>query len=106
MKKRYHVLSIFALAATLSITSAVAGITVIPGANAPRPNGPSAFALHGRPDMPPPLYEASLQTRHPDQALSKLIANAPQGADKNYEVRVMIRELPPEPEPTAPTGDK
>lgn len=53
-------------------------------------------------DMPPPppippLYEASMQTNQPAQALGKLIANIPQAADKNYEVRVMVRELPPQP---------
>lgn len=57
-------------------------------------------ALRG--DMPPPppvppLYEASMQTNQPAQALGKLVANIPQTADKNYEVRVMVRELPPQP---------
>ncbi|QZN94727.1 hypothetical protein [Symbiopectobacterium purcellii] len=45
----------------------------------------------------PPLYEASMQTHQPTEALGKLIANAPQAENKNYEVRVMIRELPAPP---------
>lgn len=69
----------------------------------PRQPAPIAQFPHGGPGLPPPapLYEASLQTHHPDEALNRLIANAPKGADKNYEVRVMVRELPPEP-PMAP----
>lgn len=70
----------------------------------PRQPAPLAQFPHAGPGLPPPpapLYEASLQTRHPDEALNKLVANAPKGADKNYEVRVMVRELPPEP-PIAP----
>ncbi|MGL9750743.1 MAG: hypothetical protein ACR5LC_04320 [Symbiopectobacterium sp.] len=35
-----------------------------------------------------------MQTHQPAEALGKLIANAPQAENKNYEVRVMIRELP------------
>ncbi|QTF07426.1 hypothetical protein HC231_05440 [Brenneria izadpanahii] len=60
---------------------------------------PMAQFPHGGPGFPPPapLYEASLQTHNPDEALNKLIANAPRGEGKNYEVKVMVRELPPAP---------
>lgn len=68
----------------------------------PLPMGPPPFAKGELPPPPaPPLYEASMQTHQPTQALGKLIANAPQAENKNYEVRVMIRELPA---PPAQTG--
>lgn len=67
----------------------------------PRPLPVSAppFAKGELPPPPPvpPLYEASMQTHQPTEALGKLIANAPQAENKNYEVRVLIRELPAPP---------
>ncbi|KAA8995482.1 hypothetical protein FJU30_24150 [Affinibrenneria salicis] len=72
--------------------------------NAPReqhlpqlPGGPFAHGPGIFLPPPPPLYEASLQTQQPDEALNKLVANAPKGNGKNYEVKVMVRELPPAP---------
>lgn len=63
-----------------------------------QPMGAPPFAKGELPPPPaPPLYEASMQTHQPEEALSKLIANAPQAENKNYEVRVMIRELPTPP---------
>ncbi len=71
------------------------------------PLGAHAFTKGDMPLPPPsaPLYEASMQTNQPAQALGKLIANVPQTADKNYEVRVMVRELPPKP-PLPEKGEK
>lgn len=94
------VLSTLLLLGVSTMTQAAPEITPPPFGEHP--------ALKG--DMPlpppnPPLYEASMQTNQPAQALGKLIANIPQAADKNYEVRVMVRELPPHPpmpEKTAP----
>ncbi|MCL2896233.1 hypothetical protein [Brenneria tiliae] len=70
----------------------------------PQQPAPVAHFPHDGPGFPPPpapLYEASLQTRNPDEALNKLVANAPKGEGKNYEVRVSVRELPSAP-PAAP----
>lgn len=64
----------------------------------PPPMGAHPFAKGEIPPPPaPPLYEASMQTHQPAEALGKLIANAPQAENKNYEVKVMIRELPVSP---------
>ena len=81
-------------------TAAPEGDTLPPLGAHPFPKG----------DMPlpppiPPLYEASMQTNQPAQALGKLVANVPQTADKNYEVRVMVRELLPKP-PLPEKGEK
>lgn len=76
-----------------------------PDTSLPPPMGAHPFAKGEIPPLPaPPLYEASMQTHQPTEALNKLIANAPQTENKNYEVRVMIRELPalpPEMRPSA-----
>ncbi len=65
----------------------------------PLPIGAPHFAKGelSPPPPVPPLYEASMQTHQPAEALGKLIANAPQAENKNYEVKVMIRELPAPP---------
>ncbi|MCW2488722.1 hypothetical protein J5069_22740 [Candidatus Symbiopectobacterium sp. NZEC127] len=64
----------------------------------PQPMDAPPFAKGELPPPPtPPLYQASMQTHQPAEALNKLIANAPQAENKNYEVRVMIRELPAPP---------
>lgn len=70
-----------------------------PDSPRPLPVGAPPFAKGELPPPPPapPLYEASMQTHQPTEALGKLIANAPQAENKNYEVRVMIRELPAPP---------
>ncbi|MCG8710662.1 hypothetical protein JHU04_003961 [Brenneria sp. 4F2] len=117
MKKLTTLSGIAALMFVLSAASAAtwaapndaakpdAGVPDIP--LQPRQPMPMAQFPHAGPGFPPPppLYEATLQTRTPEEALNKLVANAPKGTDKNYEVRVMVRELPPappiEPEQTA-----
>ncbi|MEC5318984.1 hypothetical protein VSX61_08550 [Brenneria populi subsp. brevivirga] len=93
-------------ALTLALSAAV---WAAPDAARPEGAGPDSLKLrqpvpmaqfpHAGPGFPPPipLYEASIQTRNPSEALNKLVANAPKGADKNYEVRVMVRELPADP---------
>lgn len=97
--------------ATLMLVLSAAGATAWAAPDAARPEGanpdsirprqpmPMAQFPHAGPGFPPPapLYEASIQTRNPGEALNKLVANAPKGADKNYEVRVMVRELPADP---------
>ena len=71
----------------------------------PPPMGAHPFAKGEIPPPPnPPLYEASMQTHQPNEALNKLIANAPQAENKNYEVRVMIRELPAPPPEVKPSA--
>ena len=94
---------IFLSAITLSLLFSV-GAMAIPAAESetlpqlsvhPLPRG----EMPPMPPFAPPVYEASMQTNQPAHALSKLIANIPQTADKNYEVRVMARELPPLPSP-------
>ncbi|MFE8115227.1 hypothetical protein [Brenneria goodwinii] len=99
--------------ATLLLALSAAGVTAWAAPEAAKPDAakpeivkqkqppmPMAQFPHVGPGFPPPapLYEASLQTRNPEEALNRLVANTPKGAaDKNYEVRVMVRELPPDP---------
>ncbi|MEI7062955.1 hypothetical protein [Dickeya chrysanthemi] len=61
------------------------------------------------PGFPPPipaLYQASLQSTDPVQAINKLVANVPQGNGKTYEVSISVREIPPMPqrEPLTPNA--
>lgn len=81
-------------------------VQAAPDTPRPLPVGAPPFAKGELSPPPvPPLYEASMQTHQPTETLSKLIANATQAENKNYEVRVLIRELPAPP-PDMPSSTK
>lgn len=81
-------------------------IAAIPG-EAAYPEHQPPFATEngeGHPLFPPfqppmpALYQASLQTNDPVQALNKLMTNVPKVQGKTYEVNVSVREIPPLPQ--------
>ncbi|WP_226571085.1 hypothetical protein [Mangrovibacter yixingensis] len=63
---------------------------------------------HGQfmpPMMMPPVYQSSMQTSDPAEALKKLTGDVPAlEKGKRYDVRVEVRELPPLPPVPAPAA--